>query len=54
MATLDDDTCFGDLFQRFAPFLKIYVEYCTHHESTASRVSLIAPKNDRFRNLLQV
>ncbi|CBJ29090.1 pleckstrin homology (PH) domain-containing protein [Ectocarpus siliculosus] len=52
MATLSDETCFGDLFKRFAPFLKMYVEYCTQHESTASRVSLIASKNDKFSNLL--
>ncbi|CAM9593705.1 unnamed protein product, partial [Phaeothamnion confervicola] len=52
MAGLSDDTCFGDLFVRFAPFLKMYVEYCTQHESTASRVSMTAVKNDRFRNLL--
>lgn len=54
MATLSDETCFGDLFKRFAPFLKMYVEYCTQHESTASRVSLIASKNDKFGNLLHV
>lgn len=54
MATLSDETCFGDLFRRFAPFLKMYVEYCTQHENTASRVSLIAAKNDKFSNLLHV
>lgn len=54
MATLSDETCFGDLFKRFAPFLKMYVEYCTQHENTASRVSLIAAKNDKFGNLLHV
>ena len=54
MATLSDETCFGDLFKRFAPFLKMYVEYCTQHENTASRVSLIASKNDKFGNLLHV
>lgn len=54
MATLSDETCFGDLFRRFAPFLKMYVEYCTQHENTASRVSLIAAKNDKFGNLLHV
>lgn len=54
MATLSDETCFGDLFKRFAPFLKMYVEYCTQHENTASRVSLIASKNDKFSNLLDV
>ncbi len=54
MATLSDETCFGDLFKRFAPFLKMYVEYCTQHENTASRVSLIASKNDKFSNLLHV
>eukprot|EP00903_Cladosiphon_okamuranus_P017118 g15771.t1 len=52
MATLSDETCFGDLFKRFAPFLKMYVEYCTQHENTSSRVSLIASKNDKFGNLL--
>lgn len=54
MATLSNETCFGDLFKRFAPFLKMYVEYCTQHENTASRVSLIASKNDKFSNLLHV
>lgn len=54
MATLSDETCFGDLFKRFAPFLKMYVEYCTQHENTASRISLIAAKNDKFSNLLHV
>lgn len=54
MATLSDETCFGDLFGRFAPFLKMYVEYCTQHENTASRVSLIAAKSDKFSNLLHV
>lgn len=54
MSTLSDETCFGDLFKRFAPFLKMYVEYCTQHENTASRVSLIASKNDKFSNLLHV
>lgn len=54
MATLSDETCFGDLFNRFAPFLKMYVEYCTQHENTASRVSLLAAKNDKFSSLLHV
>lgn len=54
MASLSDETCFGDLFKRFAPFLKMYVEYCTQHENTASRVSLIAAKSDKFSNLLHV
>jgi hypothetical protein len=53
MKNLDYDTCFGDLFVRFAPFLKMYVEYCTQHESTASRVGLMATKNDRFRAVLR-
>ncbi|CAM9537785.1 unnamed protein product [Chrysoparadoxa australica] len=50
--TLDDDTCFGDLFIQFAPFLKMYVEYCTQHESTSRRVSSLQQQNDRFRGML--
>ncbi len=52
MKDYNDDTCFGDLFVRFAPFLKTYVEYCTQHDSSASRVGLMASKNDRFSQLL--
>ncbi len=48
----NDDTCFGDLFVRFAPFLKAYIEYCTQHDSSASRVGLMASKNERFAQLL--
>ncbi len=52
MKDYNDDTCFGDLFVRFAPFLKAYVEYCTQHDSSASRVGLMASKNGRFSQLL--
>ncbi len=52
MKNYNDDTCFGDLFVRFAPFLKAYVDYCTQHDSSASRVGLLAGKNERFQHLL--
>ncbi len=53
MKDYNDDTCFGDLFTRFIPFLKMYVQYCTQHDSSASRVGLMSAKNEKFQDLLK-
>ena len=52
MKDYNNDTCFGDLFVRLTPFLKVYIDYCTQHDSSASRVGMLAKKNDDFQSVL--
>lgn len=39
----------GEIFLKFAPFLKSYVSYCNNHEKVRSKIQELSTKNKKFK-----
>lgn len=46
-------TCIGDIFLRFAPYLKLYTQYVNNYNVSAASITQLTESKPKFREFLQ-
>lgn len=45
--------CIGDVFLKFAPFLKLYIQYINNSDEALTTISNVTEHNQKFQAFLQ-
>jgi len=51
--TWEKDSCIGDKFQSFIPFLKQYKDYCRNNERSGKMLVTLINQNKKFKEYLE-
>ena len=49
-----ESTPIGDLFLRFTPFMKVYLEYVKDYDSRLTKLDNLVANNDKFSKWIEV